>query len=200
MRPSGQGRAHAWAALGLAGALLLAGGSVASAYTPPFEKYHGQHGHYLFTVPEATCRYKGSGPFKLTSFVIPPPAVWWPDTVSGKHHQHGPVGWRAIVQQTSDPETGPWTLTTRSPVQKATAYEDQDALYGAGTKAPFTKRTISWDHPGNLTYRVLIQAFWYHHDGTARGWVKHWAGNHRWKLPSGSGDGYLYCLNKPSVV
>jgi len=160
--------------VGLASALTVFGTGIAAA-----DSGHGQHGNYLFIDGDAshtgaTCVYTGPQT-KLTSLIVKPPKVWWPDTDSSNERQHGTVGWRAIAQKATDPVNGPWTFVKRSPIQKKVAYEDQTAPYGDSTKAPFTKATLSWSAPHSpLVYaRVVVKAFWYHHDGSVMGWQKH---------------------------
>jgi hypothetical protein len=167
-------RSHAALSLALASTMAIIGSGVAAA-----DSGHGQHGHYLFidgdaTHTGATCVYTGPQT-KLTSLVVKPPKVWWPDTNAANERQHGTVGWKVIVQKAEDAVKGPWTVAKQSSVQKKVAYEDQTALYGESTKAPFTKKTLSWSAPQSPTIyvRVIVQAFWYNPDGSVLGWQKH---------------------------
>lgn len=160
--------------LGLAATLAILGSGVAAA-----DSAHGQTGNHLFidgdaTHTGATCVYTGPQT-KLTSLILKPPKVWWPNTNSANERQHGTVGWRAIVQKTQDSVNGPWTVAKKSSVQKKVAYEDQTVPYGDSTKAPFTKKTLSWSAPQSpLIYvRVIVQALWYKADGSVLGWQKH---------------------------
>ena len=169
----GWSTSRAVVSLGLAATLAIFGSEVAEA-----DSTHGQTGNYIFIdgAPSntgATCVYTGPN-VKLTSIIVKPPKVWWPNTNSSNERQHGTVGWRAIVQ-TSPTGTAPWTFAKKSSIQKKIAYEDQTAPYGDSTKAPFTKKTLSWNAPQSPTIyvRVVVQAIWYHRDGTVMGWWKH---------------------------
>ncbi len=180
------------ASLPFLGALLLSvatAGSASAGSGYPADQENGQHGHYLFNDGSAhggvICRYAGSSPsWTLTSMVVRPPKVWWPDTDSSNHTQHGRVGWRVVVQR-YDYIDNIWTKAYASPTQKATAYEDQDGLYGAGTKAPFTKRTLTNIPSGTPMLRVAVKVIWFRADHTVLGWAKHWDRYYirRWDQP-----------------
>lgn len=171
-----------------------------SAAVASADSEFGQHGHYLFLEdevhPAVTCTYTGPHT-KLTSITVKPPKVWWPDTISENHTEHGKTGWRVIVQTTASPADGPWHTARRSAIQKATAFEDSAALYGDSTKAPFTRRTLSWDAPRHPTIyvRVVIQAFWYHADGSVMGWEKHTSVYYRYKVGAITGIFTNSCSN-----
>jgi len=156
----------------LAACLTMVGSGAALA-----ETQSGQHGDYYFvddtTQPEATCVYDKHD--DLSTIVVHAPKLWYPNEFAEKHHEHGQVGWRAIVRTSATPATGPWKVTTKTSIQKRTAYEDQDVPYGDGTKAPLTAKTIAWhgSTDNSVSVGVVVQAFWYAHDGHTLGWVKH---------------------------
>ena len=71
-------------------------------------------------------------------------------------------------------------------IQKRTAREDQDVPYGDATKAPLTEKTIAWhgSTDNSVFVGVVVQAFWYAHDGHQLGWVEHPVNNLRYKTVS----------------
>jgi hypothetical protein len=104
--------------------------------------------------------------------VVAPPQIWWPNTNSSNHSEHGTVGWSFKLQRNGG---GGWSTFKETSVQKATAYEDQDNPYGAGTKAPFSKlqRNVDTSNSAHYDWRAIIKATWYKAGGGVLGSVTH---------------------------
>jgi hypothetical protein len=157
--------------------LLAVVGVLALAAPVSADSTTGQTGNYLFTdsmsTPGVRCYYvEESGIAYIHQFTAKPPSLWWPDTNSSINTQHGKVGWRFIVQQN---QSGNWVQVKKSAIQKATAYEDSQNPYGAGTKAPLTKMSLTLNaHNFEFGgFRVLVKAFWYRHNGSVMGTASH---------------------------
>lgn len=164
----------------------------------------GQTGHYLFTdgsgEPGAGCLYRQTDAhtWRLFRIVVRPPMVWWPDTNADINRQHGRVGWRVIVWHKA-PADSSWTLLTRSPIQRAIAYEDQPA-YDPADRAPFTRIRVDINgaaFPVSEQFRATVKAMWFRRDGTVRGYVTHDVQYYR-EIISGSDFGVApnpYCVD-----
>ncbi len=143
-----------------------AGGSV-----PP-DQTSGSMGHYTIydasSAPGATCSYATSGSKnKLYEIDVKAPKVYWPDQSSSNHHEHGKITFSVWLQQSSMPEDSTaWHTIYKTPVEKATAYEN--------TKAPLTDGMITWHSSHNVYFRVSINLTWIHSFGTTNGTLKHW--------------------------
>lgn len=154
------------------GAVLLISGTVNADTTT------GQTGHFMFTdamaTPGAKCTYNiaSNDEAWLHKFTVKPPSLWWPDTSSSSNTEHGRVGWRFVVQYNSG---SGWLDAKQSPVQKATAYEDSQNLYGNGTKAPLTKMsvTINAHNYPYSNWQVLVKGYWYKPNGSVLGSATH---------------------------
>jgi hypothetical protein len=186
--------------------LLVAGVGPAAAYDPPPDKETGQHGHYNFVDYQTTshegrvdCTYRtlSSGNRRLTSFRIRPPQAWWYDTNSNTTQEHGTVGWRYRVQQTTDPDDDPWTTVYSSTVQKKTAYEDHPT-YSSGDKAPFTTRTKSFSSSDTVYVRIKVTIYWYASNGSVKGYVDHWY--NLYDASYGGTPAFGYCRNKINTI
>lgn len=185
--------------------LILAGAAPATAYTPPGDKETGQHAHYDFVDYATTshdgridCTYRSlsSGSLRLKSFRVRPPRAWWYDTNSDTTHEHGTVGWRFRIQQTTDPDDDPWTTIYSSSIQKRTAHEDHPG-YSDGDKASFTTRSKSWSSSKTVYFRIKVTVYWYRSSGSVKGSVDHWYNLYD---PSyGGGPAFGYCRNKVPV-
>lgn len=162
----------------LAASLSLAVVGPVAAYTPPVEVTTGQIGHYyirdLTLTPIVTCTYKshGAGAYRISSFVVKIPYVWWYDNTTSSNREHGKVGWQVKIQKATDAD-GTWTTVYTSSTEKQTAYEDRPA-YDSDDRAHFTKRTISWDSTQNVVYRVKVKLSWYKSNGATKGTLTHW--------------------------
>jgi len=173
---------------------------VASSVAAAADSGSGQHGHFDFrdlqTHPEVTCAYTTSQ-LTLTSIVVRPPRVWWPDTNAGNTHEHGNVGWRAIVQMATDGVNGPWSDLQSTRFQKAVAFEDHP-LSDPADAAPFTKRTLAFHGPQSplMFVRVVVEARWYNADGSVKGWQQHVVGFYHYTSPNGPGLFTNMCNNR----
>jgi len=139
----------------------------------------GTRGHHKFndeaTAAGATCRYVETSPtlFDIYRMVMKSPLVWWPNRNSSITTEHGRVGWRAIVKYNPG---GTWRTLLKTPIQYATAYEDQLSPYGSSTDAPFTsiRANISASSLSSASaLRVSVKAFWFRTDGSILGWSTH---------------------------
>ncbi len=164
--------------------LLAVVGSIVFNLTALADTSSGQMGDYVFTDNSAhaamICTLKNSpaqqATFWLAKVTVKPPSLWWPDTSSDSNTQHGRVGWSFILQ--NDQGTNHWKTVYKSPVQRATAYEDSQDPYGSSTKAPLTKmsKTIRGkSYAANSVWRVIVRANWYRKNGGVLGYVKHTA-------------------------
>jgi hypothetical protein len=120
--------------------------------------------HDVDDTPErggAVCRYSGDGPYHLASVKIRPPDVYAIDATAGR--DAGRVGWRAMADS-SDPNTGA-TLVYKSAVVRATAFDDEPALF----------RPIVASVSGQSTheYRFFVKMNWYRPNGSLRGTSVH---------------------------
>ena len=140
----------------------------------------GLTGHFLFTdssgTPGAKCTYVIEQPSNLAfihKFTVKPPKGWWPDTNSSINNQHGKVGWRFILEETTNGTD--WVTVKHSSVQKATAYEDSQNPYGSATKASFSKMalTINAHNYPYGEFRVTVTAYWYKANGSQLGSASH---------------------------
>jgi hypothetical protein len=161
----------------LALSLALIGIGPVAAYTPPNEVQTGQIAHYyirdLTTTPIVTCNYVLlTDHYRISSFVVKIPYVWWYNTNSGNTKEHGKVGWQVRIQSATDPD-GTWTTVYTSSTEKQTAYEDNPG-YDSNDRAHFAKRTISWGTNQNVVYRVKLILSWYKSDGSTKGTLTHW--------------------------
>ena len=177
--------------VGLTSSVVLGGPAIAA----------GQTGNYEFRDhPGATCRYVNDWGhhLALTKVIVRPPSVWWPDTDPNDPDEHGTVGWRAILQKTNDVE-GPWVAVKRTPVQRATAYDDQAEPFGATTRAPFTKQTIPWHRDSHsnrfIAVRVVVKAIWYAPDGSVIGRAQHRVVDYRFSWGTHTGTAREFCGN-----
>jgi hypothetical protein len=186
--------------------LLLAGGVPAAAYSQPPDQYHGSYAHYDFHdyaygshLGNVDCSYRtlSNGNGRLESFTVRPPRVWWPDTSSSSSHQHGTVGWRFRIQQTTDPDDDPWTTVYSSSIQKKTAYEDHPG-YDDADMAPFTTRSKAWSSSQTVYFRIKATIYWYHSNGTVRGSVDHWY--YTYDADFGDDPAVGYCRNKVPAI
>jgi hypothetical protein len=167
----------------LAGAALMATSGVAMADTET-----GQVGDYNFrdtqAKPVVSCIYSGSNPYKLTSIVVKPPAVWWPDSSSTNNREHGKVGLSLAVQTSLPGAYGPWKTFYTSDTDKARAYEDRPA-YDAADGARLATYTLSFNPKPfashhNAYARVEATVYWYRADGSVMGSVVHDYDNFKW--------------------
>lgn len=182
----------------LALSLALVGVGPVAAYTPPNEVETGQIAHYyvrdLTTTPIVACNYTShSGQYRISSFVVKIPYVWWYNNTSSSSKEHGKVGWQVRIQSATDPD-GTWTTVYSSSTEKQTAYEDSPA-YDSNDRAHFAKRTISWNSSQNVVYRVKLILSWYKSNGSTKGTLTHWYQEY---------DGFNgptpdYCANKLDI-
>jgi hypothetical protein len=182
--------------------LMLVGTVPASAYSPPPDHTSGQIGHYDFRdyaygshTGNIDCNYRtlSSGQRRIKEFVLRAPRIWWPDTNSENTNQHGTVGWRYRLQQTTDPDDDPWTTVFKSSVQKRTAHEDHPG-FSDGDKAPFDTRTLTWSSSKTVYYRVKATVYWYRSNGSVKGQVDHWYSTY--DASYGPNPALGYCNNK----
>jgi hypothetical protein len=163
--------------------VMVLGGPVVAGSSVPSEKQTGAVGHYLvidgLDTPGAKCWYAAGDPPKLTRFRVKAPSLWWPDRDSGDNNEHGRVGWQIRIQSAPDPSVGPWSTIFKTSTLKATAYEDFPTLHDPAKRAPFTRRVINWNAPGNNYYRLIQRLIWYESDGSIRGTLRHWISGYR---------------------
>jgi hypothetical protein len=164
------------AVIALAGAAVLATSGIALA-----DSESGQHGHYVFKddpgTVGATCVYAAVSPgYKLTSIVVKPASLWWPDTNSGNNREHGKVGWRLSLQISEPGAYGPWHTLFNAPTQIKQAYEDQPA-YDPADRANLAKMTLDvnggYRKKPDAHARVVHTAYWYAGDSSVMGTVTH---------------------------
>lgn len=186
--------------------LAVAGVAPVAAYDPPFDNESGQHGHYDFVDYATTahdgridCGYRklSNGNRRLSSFRVRPPRAWWSDQSSDTNREHGTIGWRFRIQQTTDPDDDPWTTVYSSTVQKRTGYEDHPG-YSDADKAPFVTRTKSWSSSGTVYLRVKVTIYWYRGNGTVKGSVDHWY--NLYEASYGGSPAIGYCRNRISTL
>ena len=161
--------------------LMLAASVPAAAYSPPNDYQTGSVGDYDFRdyasgshQGNVECHYHvfSSGQRRLEEFVLRAPRIWWPDQDSATTHEHGTVGWQYRIQESSAPDTVPFSTVYSSSVQKHTAHEDHPG-YSDGDKAPFTTRTHTWSSGQSEYYRIKYTITWYFGHGVT-GTVSHW--------------------------
>jgi hypothetical protein len=134
-------------------AVAAIGVSPVAAATPPTSDYGNT----------ATCRYRapGDGPsynFRIKKIVVTPPQLY---AKSGTQK----VGWRFVVTRSTSSGADPWTVTYRSPTEKASATTSQPAS--------FTTESVDVQIPNveNVTtvrYHVTLKLFWYRANGTVQ--------------------------------
>lgn len=178
------------------GAVLLAlFAALSFGPTTLADSEHGVTGDHLFTDdssnPGAMCKYSEPSPgtFWLAKFVVTPPSAWWPDHDSNKNNEHGTVGWRVTVQNDA---SGSYKTVKQTSYQKKTAYEDSQNPYGAATKAPFSKITVSingHNYTPDTTWRINVRINWYRGNGSIMGFANHTVVWYGYKF--GSENGFL---------
>lgn len=182
--------------------LMLVGSAPAAAYSPPVDSYQGQHGHYDFRdyaygshSGNIDCNYRtlSNGQRRIKEFVLRKPRIWWPGSNSDTDQEHGTVGWRYRLQQTTDPDDDPWTTVFTSSIQKRTAYEDVPA-YDDADRAPFSTRTLTWSSGQKVYFRIKATVYWYKSNGDLKGKVDHWYNTY--DASYGPSPAYGYCNNK----
>ncbi len=186
--------------------LMLAGSTPAAAYTPPNDHTTGQTAHYDFRdgaygpyQGNVDCEYHlfSNGQYRIDRFVLRAPWIWWSDTDSDTTHEHGTVGWRYRLQETSDPDDVPFATVYRSGIQKRTAYEDHP-LNSDGDKAPFSTRTLRWSNGHTVYYRIKYTIYYYAANGSLKGTLDHWY--NLYDTEAGPNPAIGYCNNKWVVV
>jgi hypothetical protein len=118
-----------------------------------------------------TCRYVITEPSseigwteaRLSRFVVSPPTVY---------AQHGTqdVGWRFIVKRSLDWDNGPWKVTYRSPIQRASATTSSAATFSnmkVGVSVP------NVDNQAHVYYVLILKIFWYASNGSVQSSVSH---------------------------
>jgi hypothetical protein len=145
-------RSVSLALLSTVAATIVLAGPVAAA-TPPTSDYGNT----------ATCRYAapGDGPafnWRIKKIVVTAPVLY---AKSGTQN----VGWRFVVTRSESFGGDPWTVTYRSPIQKASATTSQ--------AAPFTTKTVDVAIPKveNITsvwYHVALKLYWYRSNGSVQ--------------------------------
>jgi hypothetical protein len=149
-RPAGRSAGRLLAVvLALSGAAAIA--APVAAATPPTSDWGNT----------VECRYHLPGPspvgdWRIRSFNVLPPVV---KANSGTQI----VGWRFVVTRATNWGGDPWTVTYRSPIQKASATTTH--------KAAFTSKSVAVaiPHVENLTsvwYHVTLKLYWYRANGS----------------------------------
>jgi hypothetical protein len=149
---------------------LIAG--PAAAATPPTSEYGNT----------AECRYKapGDGPafnFRLKKIVVTAPVLY------GKKSTPQTVGWRFIVTRSMNSESGPWTETYRSPIQKRSATTTTPADFSAmsvGVVIPDVENVVT------VHYHVTLKLLRYRNDGSLKSKVTYLMPYYKW-IENGEG-------------
>lgn len=128
---------------------------------------------------QARCRYEATqiGRFGWTEADLRRIVVTAPTIYGTRRGQT--VGWRFVVQRSID--RGPWRVTYRSPIQKATAGPSRAALFtrmGVDVAVPKPPAGADWD-AFRVHYRVVLKTFWYRADGTIQARGSHLFDDHR---------------------
>jgi hypothetical protein len=182
--------------------LVLAMSVPAAAYTPPSENITGEIGHYDFRdYPHGShggnveCDYHtySNGQHRIDEFVLRVPRIWWYDKDSSTTHEHGTVGWQYRIQESTDPDTVPFSTVYTSSVQKHTAHEDHPG-FSDGDRAPFTTRHLDWSNGHTVYYRIKYTVNWYASNGSVQGQISHWY--FVYDTDTGPSPVTDYCVNK----
>ena len=103
--------------------------------------------------PAVTCRYDNT--LKLRKVSIRPPVVFAYDR-SG-HLDRQDVAWRAVVEYSTTPITGPWTEAGRTPLQTRSTTDERAASFRAASfTIPATPAL-----PSDAVVRVTYRMWWY---------------------------------------
>jgi hypothetical protein len=140
--------------------------SPAMAATPPTSDYGNT----------AECRYRapGDGPafdFRLKKIVVTGPTLY------GKKSTPQMVGWRFIVTRSMNSESGPWTETYRSPIQKRSATTTTPADFSAMSVAvqiPDVENVVT------VHYHVTLKLLRYRSDGSLKSKVTYLMPYYKW--------------------
>jgi hypothetical protein len=140
-----------------------------------------------WTGSSAECRYttKPSGERVLTKIVVHPPDLY-AQTESGTQM----VGWRFVVRRSKNWDTGPWTITYRSPIQKAVATTDQKGDFSPMKVAVQVPNT---DDLSAIRYHVTLKMLFFDTDGSVSERFSHRFDSIKWTehgANRGQGD---YC-------
>jgi hypothetical protein len=151
-------------------ASVLSVGSVMAGVPMPPEKQTGSVGDYTIrdsaVDTAATCHYNNNLTPKVDRIAVVAPRVFWPDQNSSNDTEHGKVRFWIVVQKSTDGGTT-WSKVASSTPSTGYAYEM--------TKAPLTRRTVSFSVAGSQTLlRVLSKIRWYNPNGSPKGTVTHW--------------------------
>jgi hypothetical protein len=138
--------------------LALASGAIvagpAAAATSPTSDYGNT----------VECRYQagGHGPaydWRINKLVVTPPVVY---ANSGTQT----VGWKFVVTRSKNDDNGPWKITYRSPVQKASATTTHAAAFSSKSvevAIPAMPENVTF-----IRYEVTLKLFWYGTDGSVQ--------------------------------
>ena len=199
----------AWRLLALPAMLLclmLAASAPVAAYTPPGDHSTGQIGHYDFRDGpygshdgNVDCEYHtySNGQQRIDGFTFRAPRIWWYDQNGDTTHEHGTVGWRYRVQETTDPDDVDFATVYTSSIQKKTAHEDHPG-FSDGDRAPFTTRHLDWSNGHTVYYRIKYTITWYASNGSVKGTLDHWY--NLYDSEAGPSPGIGYCVNKWTIV
>jgi len=159
-------------------AALVAVPGTASA-TPAPDYGAGVLCRYVITEPSDILGWTAA---RLDKLVVSPPTVYAQD---GAQH----VGWRFIVKRSVNWDLGPWQVTYRSPIQKASATTSSPADFSkmrVGVKLP------NVDNPSHVYYILILKIVWYGADGSVLSkishqfdWYSYWVTKHRWDHGTG---------------
>src|SRR3954468_15203005 len=137
--------------LALAASAFVAGPAAAATPAPPASNYNNT----------VECRYRADGTGPAFDWRLKKLAVTAPVLYAKKSHQK--VGWRFVVTRSMNSSAGPWDVTYRSPVQKASATTTQAANFGTmsvGVQIPKVDNVVS------VWYHVTLKLYWYRTDGS----------------------------------
>jgi len=114
-------------------------GPVSAMASPPYGygTHSGHYGrHWILDMydqsteyPAVTCRYDGA--LKLRTLSIRPPVVFGYDRTS--HLDHQDVAWRAVVEYSTTPGTGPWIESGRTALQTMSTTDEEAAAFRSAT-------------------------------------------------------------------
>jgi hypothetical protein len=155
--------------------LLLNAGPTAASQVIVDE---GSHGPYSFddtmASPGGTCTY-GDVVYAnwayLKQIQVNPPHVFAADRHASRR-DHRAVSWQVLLQR-KHYEATKWHTIKRSSIQRATAYDNQEAAFSAITvRYNSEKEDLDHNSSESIVYRAKVVIKWYRRDGSLEAVVK----------------------------
>jgi hypothetical protein len=140
---------------------ILGGPAAGSAAAEPAADYGARvKCRYVITEPSSEIGWTEA---RLAKLVVSPPNVL---AQSGTQT----VGWRFIVKRSLSWDEGPWKITYRSPIQRASATTSSAAAFSK-MKVDVTVPNV--ENQSHVYYEVILKVFWYGADGSVQSTAQH---------------------------